>query len=76
MTVEEASFITEMLRAIRGDISDIRIRVTGMELRQTAMEQRLLGIDTHLAAVQHGVDHLGTDMRRVKQRLDLADGAA
>ena len=76
MTTEDTRFITEMLRGIRSDCSDIRVRVTGLELRQTAMEQRLLGIDTHLAALQHGVDHVSGDMRRVKQRLELVDGEA
>ncbi len=76
MTVEETRFITEMLRGIRGDMSDVKDRILNMGLRQTAMEQRLLGIDTHLAALQNGVDGLSKDMRRVKQRLELVDGEA
>lgn len=76
MTVEETRFITEMLRGIRGDMSDVKERILNMELRQTAMEHRLLGIDTHLAALQHSVAGLSVDMRRVKQRLDLVDGEA
>lgn len=75
MTVEETRFITDMLRAIRGDVSDVRDRMVNMELRQTAVEQQLLGVNTHLAALQHSVDGLSADMRRVKQRLDLVDGA-
>lgn len=73
MTVEETRFITEMLRGIRGDVTDVKDRMLNMELRQTAMEHRLLGIDTHLAALQHGVDGLSADMRRVKQRLELVE---
>ena len=76
MTVDDTRFITKMLRGIRGDMSDVKDRMINMELRQTAMEHRLLGIDTHLAAVQQGVDGLSSDMRRVKQRLDLVDGHA
>ena len=76
MTVEETRFFTDMLRGIRADMSDVRIRLTGMELRQTAMEQRLAGMDTHLLALQHGIDHLSSDMRRVKQRLELVDEGA
>ncbi|WP_242186454.1 hypothetical protein [Sphingomonas sp. CARO-RG-8B-R24-01] len=76
MTVEETRFISEMLRGIRSDVSDVKDRMLNMELRQTAMEHRLLGIDTHLAALQHGVDGVSADMRRVKQRLELVDGAA
>jgi len=74
VTVEETRFITEMLRGIRQDVSDVRSGMTGIELRQSAMEQRLLGIDTHLAALQHSADGLSADMRRVKQRLELVDG--
>ena len=74
MTVEETRFISEMLRGIRADVSDVRVRMTGIELRQSAMEQRLLGIDTHLAALQHSVDGLSSDMRLVKRRLELVDG--
>lgn len=76
MTVEETRFITEMLRGIRQDVSDVLVRITGLELRQSAMGQRLLGIDTHLAALQHSVDGLTADMRRVTQRLELVDGEA
>ncbi|WP_277969936.1 hypothetical protein [Sphingomonas echinoides] len=76
MTVEETRFISEMLRGIRSDVSDVKDRMLNMELRQTAMEHRLLGIDTHLAALQHGVDGVSADMRRVKQRLELVDGVA
>ncbi|WP_198352740.1 hypothetical protein [Sphingomonas sp. MA1305] len=74
MTVEQTHFITDMLRGIRQDVADVRTRMTGIELRQSAMEQRLLGIDTHLVAVQHGVDGMSADMRRVQQRLELVDG--
>ena len=74
MTVEETRFITEMLRGVRQDVSDVRVRMTGIEVRQSVMEQRLLGIDTHLAALQHSADALSSDMRRVMQRLEQVDG--
>ncbi|WP_298691511.1 hypothetical protein [uncultured Sphingomonas sp.] len=73
MTVEETRFITEMLQAIRGDIAGLDKRFVSVELRQTAMEQQLLGVNTHLVALQNSIDHLSFDMRRVKQRLELAD---
>jgi len=73
MTVEETRFISEMLRAIRSDVGDVKSRMTSMALRQTSMVHRLLGIDTHLAAFQHDVTALGNDMRRVKQRLELVE---
>lgn len=74
MTVEETRFITEMLRGIRADMSDVRERMLNMELRQTAMEHRLHGIDTNLIALQHSVDGLGKRIARVERRLELVDG--
>ncbi|OQW41632.1 MAG: hypothetical protein A4S12_07795 [Proteobacteria bacterium SG_bin5] len=73
VTVDGERFITEMLRAIRGEIGEIRTEQLNQSLRLTAVEQRLLGIDTHLAALQHSVDGLKGDMRRVKQRLELVE---
>jgi uncharacterized coiled-coil protein SlyX len=73
MTVEGERFITEMLKAIRGDIAGLSERMTNVELRQTAVEHRLLGIDTQLLAMQHSLDGLTADMRRVKQRLELVE---
>ena len=74
MTVEETRFITEMLKAIRADIASLSERMINVELRQTGVEQQLLGVNTHLTALHHGVDGLSADMRRVKQRLELVDG--
>lgn len=73
VTVDGERFITEMLRAIRGEIGEIRTEQLNQSLRLTAVEQRLLGIDTHLATLQHSVDALKGDMRRVKQRLELVE---
>jgi hypothetical protein len=73
MTVEGERFITEMLKAIRGDIAGLSERVTNVELRQTAVEHRLLGIDTQLLAMQHSLDGLTADMRRVKHGLELVE---
>ena len=73
MTIEETRFITDVLRGLRVDMSDIKERMINMELRQTAMEHRLAGIDTHLIALQHSAGGLSSDMRRVKQRLELVE---
>ena len=73
MTVEETRFISEMLRAIRSDVGDVKSRMTSMALWQTSMVHRLLGIDTHLAALQHDVTARGNDMRQVKQRRELVE---
>jgi uncharacterized coiled-coil protein SlyX len=74
MTVEGERFIADMLKAIRGDIAGLSDRMTNVGMRQTAVEQQLLGINTHLAALQHSVDGLSADTRRVKQRLELVEG--
>jgi len=73
MTVEETRFISEMLRAIRSDVGDVKSRMTSMALWQTSMVHRLLGIDTRLAALQHDVTARGNDMRQVKQRRELVE---
>ena len=67
-------FITEMPRAMHSEMSARREDVLDLGLRMTAMEQRLLGIDTHMAALQHGAGGLTSGMRRVKERLELVDG--
>ncbi len=73
MTIEETRFITEMLQGIRSELRDLREEQLNQGMRLTAVEHRLLGIDTHMAALQHGVDSVKTDMRRVKQRLELVE---
>ncbi len=73
MTVEETRFISEMLKAIRAELSDVRKEQINQGLRQTAVEQQLLGINTYLAALQHGLETVKSDMRRVKQRLELVE---
>lgn len=73
MTVEESRFISEMLRAIREELGDVRKEQINQGLRQTAVEQQLLGINTYLAALQHGLETVKHDMRRVKQRLELVE---
>jgi hypothetical protein len=73
MTVEGERFIAEMLKAIRADVGEVRSDVLNLGLRMTAVEHRLLGIDTHLAALQQSVTGLTSDMRRVKQRLELVE---
>ena len=73
MTVEETRFITEMPQGMRSGLRDLRKEQLNQGLRMTAVGHRLFGIDTHLVALQHGVDSVKTDMRRVKQRLELVE---
>ena len=73
MTVEETRFISEIFKAIRSDVAGVADRVLSVELRQSGVEQQLLGVNTHLVALQHGLDSLSGDMWRANKRLELVD---
>lgn len=73
MIVDDSCSNTEGLKAVRGDIAGPLDRMIDVEMRQTVVEQQLLGVNTHLAALQHSVDGLLHDMRGVKQRLELVE---
>jgi hypothetical protein len=71
MTVEGERFITQMLQAIRAEIGDMGRRMTSMELRQNASEHFEQGMMAHIASMHATLDELKSDVRRVKQRLEL-----
>ena len=73
MTVDGERFITEMLRAMRAEMSEMRGELVNVALRQTALEQRMMGMDTHLIALQHGLDGVISAVRRIKGRLELVE---
>ncbi len=73
MTEDVSSLILEHLRAIRGDIAEIKRRIDSLESRMSAMEDYMRGMFTHLISLQHDVSVNTKDIALIKRRLDLVD---
>ena len=63
MTVETEGLILEQLRAIQGDVADIKARVARVESRLTAIDQTL---GTALSEHEHERDTVQWFTRRVQ----------
>ena len=71
MTEEREKFIVEMLQAMRRDMAQIKDDVVNLGLRQNASEHFEQGMMAHVASIHSSIDHLTSDMRQVKARLEL-----
>jgi predicted nuclease with TOPRIM domain len=60
------NLVLTMLRAIRGDLADLKADMV-------EVKERLGILETQYASLSRRVDRLVGDMERVKRRLDLAD---
>lgn len=76
MTADELASVTlEHLRAIRADMSDLKTRMTGVEVQLSAMGQQLAGLTTAVYSSRSEMDDLRRRVERIERRLDLADPA-
>jgi hypothetical protein len=66
MPDEPDSLILNMLRAIRGDIGQIRVDII-------EIKERLGFLEGIYASMSRRVDRIGGDVERIKMRLDLVD---
>jgi hypothetical protein len=66
MSDDPDNIVLQHLRAIRGDIGEIKTQVK--ELRH-----RLGLLEIGYATVQSRLDHIGGDIAQIKRRLDLVD---
>ena len=66
MSDDPENIVLTLLRAIRGDIAEVRADLSEVK--------ELLGIlEAQYASLSRRVGRIGGDMERVKPRLDLAD---
>jgi hypothetical protein len=77
---EPDNMVLTLLRAIRGDIADIRLDVRELKERVTNLET-LVGnsVSTelhHYASLSGRLDRIGGDVERIKTRLDIVDAPA
>lgn len=73
MTAEVESLVLEHLRAIRGDISDIKQRLDRMDLRMSVMEQTLGGLYALSASDRETLQTVIHRVERIERRLELAE---
>jgi predicted nuclease with TOPRIM domain len=60
------NLVLELLRAIRGDVADLKADVTEVKERLGILEQQY-------SSVSRRVDRIGGDVEQIKRRLDLVD---
>jgi predicted nuclease with TOPRIM domain len=60
------SLVLELLRAMRGDISQIKTDII-------EVKERLGFLEGGYASLSRRVDRIGGDVERIKTRLDIAD---
>jgi predicted transcriptional regulator with HTH domain len=73
MTADTENMILELLRRIRSEVSDVKDRLTGIEMRMSGMEDHMRGTFTQIVSLQHEATKAGKDVATIKQRLDLVD---
>ena len=73
MTEPDFNFVTEMLRAIRAEIGEVKRDLHRLEVRQTAVEGHLSGVIVTLQILRKRADETRDDIRLVKRRLDLTE---
>jgi ACT domain-containing protein len=73
MTADIESLVLEHLRAMRGDIADIKQRLDRMDLRMSVMEQTLGGLHALSASDRETLQTVIHRVERIERRLELTD---
>lgn len=71
MTAEIDSLVLEHLRHIRADMSDVKQRLTGVELNLAALGQQVGALTTAFYSHQSDLSDLRRRVERIEQRLEL-----
>ncbi len=67
------NLVLEHLRAIRGDIADLKREVAANGVQLSAMGQQLAGLTAAVYSGKSDVDDLRRRVERIERRLELTD---
>ncbi|HXC11783.1 MAG TPA: hypothetical protein VNV39_02970 [Stellaceae bacterium] len=73
MADESPNLVLELLRAMRGDIADIKSDMHEFRERLGLIENQMAGHYALYASLSARLDHVADDVRLIKRRLDLVD---
>lgn len=73
MTEQTENLVLEILRAMRGDVQEIKADIRDLKTRVTMIEVRLGDFFALYAQQSQRIDRLENRLERVEQRLDLRD---
>lgn len=74
MTNEPDNLVLELLRAIRGDITELKRDSLATTMQLSAMGQQLAGLTAAVYAGHSEVDSLKSRVERIERRLNIAEG--
>lgn len=75
MTDADFTLMFNILKQVQADVSDIKHRLTGVEVQLTAMGQQLAGLTTAVYGQKGDVDDLRRRVERIERRLEITDAA-
>lgn len=70
---EEHNLILEHLRALRGDMADVKGGVRGLKEEMIGIRQHLAGFLTHDSVQDEEIAILKARLERIETRLNIAD---
>jgi len=73
MTADIENLILEHLRVIRADLSDVKERVTQVEINLASLGQQVGAVTTAVYSGKSDRDPPRRRLERIEQRLDLTD---
>ncbi len=73
MTENTENLVLEHLRAIRGDIGEVKDRLTQVELNTAMLGQQLGALTTAVYSGKNETQDLRRRVERIEQRLNLSD---
>ncbi|MDE0058989.1 MAG: hypothetical protein OXP07_12775 [Defluviicoccus sp.] len=80
MNADVENLVLDQLRAIRGEIGDLRreFRTELGDLRQrvSSIERHIVNLQSDVAVVHQRLDHVSERIERIERRLELADSPA
>ena len=74
MTDNVENLILERLRRIDETLQDLRGDMKDVKIRMTAMEEHMLSLQTSVVGLNGRMDWFDERLSRVERRLDLRDG--
>ncbi len=79
MSDDPNNLVLNLLRAMRGDIGDIKADMAEVKQRLTTVEIQVSNLAateaSHYGQTMQRLDRIGSDVDRIKRRLDLVDAS-